>query len=160
MTEQTKLPSIKFPAYIFDVDGVLANNYYRQHIIQHEGPKTQAEWNKIFSLGFKDLPYSDTVLLLKTLQAAGNKILICTDHNEDWPGQLRTWLTYFGIFPDEIFMRRAKDFSKDWEVKKEIWQTQIRPFYEVLGVFEDRADCVAMWRSFGLTCYQPREANY
>lgn len=80
--------------------------------------------------------------------------------NEDWPGQLRTWLTNFGIFPDEIFMRRAKDFSKDWEVKKEIWQTQIRPFYEVLGVFEDRADCVAMWRSFGLTCYQPREANY
>nr|DAE38374.1 MAG TPA: polynucleotide kinase [Caudoviricetes sp.] len=160
MTEQTELPSNKFPAYIFDVDGVLANNNHRQHIIQHEGSKTQAEWDKFFSLGSEDLPYSDTVLLLKTLQAAGNKILICTGRNEDWLGQLRTWLTDFGIFPDEIFMRRAKDFSKDWEVKKEIWQTQIRPFYKVLGVFEDRADCVAMWRSFGLTCYQPREANY
>lgn len=68
MTEQAKLPSIKFPAYIFDVDGVLANNNHRQHIIQHEGPKTQAEWDKFFSLGSE---LGDSKALLTPNPSAG-----------------------------------------------------------------------------------------
>lgn len=36
-----------------------------------------------------------------------------------------------------------------------------RKLYEwAWGVFEDRKQCVDMWRSLGLTCYQVADGNY
>lgn len=59
-----------------------------------------------------------------------------------------------------LFMRKDGDFRPDWEVKKEIYEKELKDKYEILGVFEDRTQVVQMWRSLGLTCYQVCEGNY
>lgn len=151
----------KLQAFIFDVDGVLANNNHRQHLLNPTNRKvTNQDWIAFYEAGKDDSLYQDTAHLLKTLQAAGYKILLVTGRSEDYEAQLRLWLRDFAIEPDYVFMRRHLDFRKDWQIKEEIWKTQIEPFFNVLGVFEDRRDCVMMWRGYGLTCYQPREATY
>lgn len=154
--------SYKIPAFIFDIDGVLANNLHRQHFLERTGdtkPSSQ-DWIDFFQASALDGVYEDTVKLLKVLQSYGYKILLITGRSEDYKELTSTWLQSYGIIPDGLFQRRHKDFRKDFEVKSEIYLSQIEPYYQVLGVFEDRADCVKMWRSFMLTCYQPREANY
>lgn len=160
MVEQNELSrsSSKIPAYIFDLDGVLADNSHRQGIL--EGKPTSKDWNLFFSLSGGDSVYSDTRKLLLTLQAAGYQILIVTGRSEDYEEMTEEWLKNFGMIPNRLYQRRHKDFRKDFEIKEEIYRTQIQPFYDVLGVFEDRKDCVEMWRKRGLTCYQPREAEY
>ena len=150
------------PAYIFDLDGVLANNSHRQHFLERSGDTkpSKQDWLDFFAASPTDGVYSDTAKLMKTLQASGVKIIIVTGRSEDYETMTRDWLEGYGLLPDLLCQRRHLDFRKDWEVKSEIFQTQIQPYYQVLGVFEDRSDCVKMWRGFGLTCYQPREANY
>lgn len=149
------------PAYIFDLDGVLANNSARQYLLNPpSGKPTSADWAAFFAASPQDAAYMDTVKLLKTLQAAGYKILLVTGRSEDHEYLTLPWLRKYGIEPDLLCQRRHNDYRKDWQVKSEIYLTQIQPHYQVLGVFEDRDDCVKMWRGFDLTCYQPRVATY
>jgi len=151
----------KLPAYIFDLDGVLSDNSARQYMLNPpSGKPTSADWAAFFAASSQDAAYMDTVKLLKTLQAAGYKILLVTGRSEDHEYITLPWLREHGIEPDLLCQRRHLDFRKDYEVKSEIFLSQIRPYYNVLGVFEDRDDCVKMWRGFDLTCYQPRVATY
>lgn len=153
---------LKIPAYIFDLDGVLADNSARQHLLQRSGDTkpSRQDWLDFFQASPTDGIYSDTAKLFKTLQASGFKILIVTGRSEDYEELTQTWLQSYGLEPDHLYQRRHLDFRKDFEVKKEIYTSQIRPYYQVFGVFEDRTDCVKMWRAHDLTCYQPREALY
>lgn len=157
MDDQNEIKPI---AYIFDIDGVLADNSPRQHLLQQEGKTKKACWQEFYDASGEDPVYPDTLELLKTLQAAGTKILLVTGRSEEYHHLLMPWLEKHGIKPDGLYARKRYDFRQDWEVKAEIYKTHIRPYYHVLGVFEDRFECVKMWRSFGLTCYQPRESTY
>lgn len=155
-----KFPRI--PAFIFDLDGVLANNTWRQHILKRSGDTkpSSLDWQDFFSASEGDGIYEDTLRLLKALQASGYAILLVTGRSEDYETLTTNWLSSYGIVPDRLFQRRHKDFRKDFEIKREIFLSYIDPFYSVLGVFEDRDDCVKMWRDLSLTCYQPRVAVY
>lgn len=146
----------KIPAFIFDIDGVLADNSHRQHHLSGE----KKDWNSFFSESPFDVPFSDTVALLRTIAISGYAILLVTGRSEDHERMTVEWLDSFGIPYSRLFQRRHLDFRKDYEVKKEIFETQIKDFFSICGVFEDRDDCVSMWRAFGLTCYQPRKAIY
>ena len=157
-----EIPSAKIPAYIFDLDGVLADNSHRQHFLERSGDTkpSQQDWLDFFAASIADGIYDDTRKLFLTLQAAGYQVLIVTGRSEDYENTTESWLKSYGLIPNRLFQRRHKDFRKDFVIKEEIYRTQIRPFYEILGVFEDRQDCVEMWRDKGLTCYQPRVAEY
>ena len=149
-------------AFIFDLDGVLADNSPRQGILRRSGdtkPSSQ-DWEDFFKASELDGIYPDTVRLFASLKERGYKCLIVTGRHEKYHHLTLPWLEKNGIICDGIYARKGPDFRKDFEFKSEVYTTHIRPYYKVLGVFEDRADCVKMWRSFGLTCYQPREASY
>ena len=57
-------------------------------------------------------------------------------------------------------MREDTDHRPDWQVKREIYEREIKDKYNVIGVFEDRQQCVDMWRSLGLTCFQVAKGDY
>lgn len=59
-----------------------------------------------------------------------------------------------------LHMRKSGDMRKDTEIKKEIFENEIRPFYNIDFVLEDRNQVVDMWRSLGLTCLQVAEGNF
>lgn len=168
MAEESKIASDKAPsskrpcceiAFIFDLDGVLSDNSSRQHLLSQEG-KTKTEcWKEFYEASAEDAPFEETLWLAKHLQAIGAKILLVTGRSEEYEDLLDWWLEENHFFPDKIYQRQRYDFRKDWEVKQEHLMS-ITKSYKILGVFEDRLDCVKMYRSFGLTCYQPRESSY
>lgn len=53
-----------------------------------------------------------------------------------------------------LFMRPDGDHRPDYVIKREIYEREIKDKYDVIGVFEDRQQCVDMWRALGLTCFQ------
>lgn len=146
-------------AYIFDLDGVLSDNSSRQHLLAQTGKTKKEIWKEFYEASGQDSAYDDTVRMLWHLQAAGAKIIICTGRSSAYEDLLLDWLERMCIKPDEIFQRNPLDFRKDWEVKQD-YIPEIKKKYLVLGVFEDRLDCVKMWRANGFTCYQPRDASY
>lgn len=54
----------------------------------------------------------------------------------------------------KLIMREKGDHRGDEIVKKEIYDKQIKPIYDVLCVFDDRDKVVKMWREEGLLCCQ------
>jgi predicted kinase len=132
--------SKKIDAYIFDVDGTLAEMTKR-------GP---FEWDRVGEDNLKE----DVAAILDALKEQGNKIIIVSGRDGVSKFDTEAWLDFHDIEYDKIFMRPDGDKRKDSEIKKEIYETYIKDKYNVLGVFDDRDQVVDLWRSLGLTCFQ------
>lgn len=66
-----------------------------------------------------------------------------------------------GIFGDRLggnsillLMRKHGDERKDWIIKEEIYNTFIKPYYNVEFAVDDRDQVVHMWRKNGIPCLQ------
>ena len=70
------------------------------------------------------------------------------------------WLTKLGYGESQLFMRQEKDFRPDEVVKKELYETYIKPNYNVVAIFDDRNKVVKMWRELGLMCCQVNEGDF
>ena len=64
------------------------------------------------------------------------------------------WLLEKVCPPGKLYMRKAKDQRKDWIVKLELFNRNIRPFYRVDMVFDDRPQVLRMWRELGICTFQ------
>lgn len=68
-----------------------------------------------------------------------------------------------GYIPEEnweLIMRPEGDHRSDEIVKKEIWEKKIKPWFDVVAVFDDRDRVVKMWREEGLLCLQPYYGDF
>lgn len=70
------------------------------------------------------------------------------------------WLKNLGYGESRLFMRQEKDFRPDEVIKKELYETYIKPNYNVVAVFDDRNKVVKMWRELGLMCCQVNEGDF
>jgi hypothetical protein len=57
-------------------------------------------------------------------------------------------------------MRKADDYRKDSIIKKEIYDNDIFPRYNVLFVYDDRNQVVEMWRGLGVKVFQVELGNF
>ncbi len=57
-------------------------------------------------------------------------------------------------------MRKTDDFRPDEDVKKEIYNENIKNKFNVLYVFDDRNSVVNIWRNEGLTCLQVANGDF
>jgi hypothetical protein len=159
--------------YIFDIDGTLADCSHRLHFIQppeslvhFEVGETdwKPDWESFYKDCVNDKPIQPVLMLLLDLQNAGAKIIFVTGRPCKYMNETIQWLVKYTDSPVKgLYMRKNDDHRPDYIVKKEIYETQIKPNLKdesVLGVFEDRKQCVDMWRSLGLTCYQVANGNY
>lgn len=146
--------------YIFDIDGTLANCSQRLHFIQQEKP----DWDSFYKNCVNDKPIAPTIKLLCKLQECGANIVFITGRPCKYMNETIQWLVkYTGESVKGLYMRKNDDHRPDYIVKKEIYETHIKPNLKnesVWGVFEDRKQCVDMWRSLGLTCYQVADGDY
>ena len=146
-------------AYVFDVDGVLSNNTGRVHLL-HQDDKTRDEcWQEFLDASAQDDIYEDTAALLKVLYLFGYEVLLVTGRAKQYHYLLDEWLEKYNIkqYISEIYERADGDHRKDYIIKKEIYNKYLLNTYKIFGIYEDNDDCVEMWRSLGLTCYQPRK---
>lgn len=144
-------------AFIFDIDGTLADCSQRLHFIQQEKP----DWESFYKDCMNDKPIAPVVELAYTLSMFYSKLIFVTGRPEKYMFETTEWLCdQFNADTVTLFMRKDGDHRPDYIVKKEIYEENIKDYYPIDGVFEDRKQCVDMWRSLGLTCYQVADGNY
>lgn len=59
----------------------------------------------------------------------------------------------------QVIMRKKNDLRTDEEVKMELYNELIKPYYNVMFVLEDRKPVVKMWRDLGLLTFQVSDSE-
>ena len=151
---------MKPKAYIFDIDGTIADCSHRLHFIAGR----HKDWDAFYAACKNDRAIPDVVCLLRLLTAHNIAILFITGRPQRISDQTERWLIevadYKLSLDSCIKMRKDGDHRPDYIVKREIYEQEIKDKYDVVGVFEDRDSCVKMWRELGLTCFQVADGSY
>ena len=151
----------KRKAIIVDVDGTLALRNNRSPFDYEKacGDNTDFRMCRIIkSLIESDEMYE--VFFLTGREDIGECRRITAEwiHNHVYPKQ-----GHNGFLPKDnwtLLMRSEGDHRSDEVVKKEIWEEKIKPWYDVVAVFDDRDRVVKMWRNEGLLCLQPYYGDF
>lgn len=92
--------------------------------------------------------------------ALGREVIFVSGREDKYRMQTTEWLNKHGIFNYSLFMRKSGDFRKDSVIKQEIYETYIKPNFDIDFVLDDRDQVVKMWREQGLVCFQVAEGNF
>ena len=116
----------------------------------HAG-RSPYDWSRVI----EDVPNKMLIKLVRTLSSV-YKIIILSgrEGTEECVVKTKEWLNKYVSIPYTLYMRKEKDMRQDRIIKKEIYDKQIKPKYNVIAVFDDRSQCVDFWRSEGLLCNQ------
>lgn len=156
------------PAYIFDIDGTLANLQHRRHFLERD-PK---DWDSFYDVDtiLKDKPYSHIVRLARTLHKGGEMLVFCTGRPERLRLPTIKWL-YYHVIDDtavvsRLYMRpdrmadHGPDHREDHVVKRDLLKRIVWDGFTPIMSFDDRKQVVDMWRSEGIPCAQVQEGNF
>lgn len=140
---------------IFDIDGTLANCDHRIHHISSK--------NKNWILFYNEC--SDDILIEQVSYLIDKfkidfKIILLTGRPESNLELTLDWLSKNNIYFDELIMRKNNEFKKSAEYKKENILTLINEGYEIFCAFEDRLDCVEMYKSIGIFVFNVANQEY
>jgi hypothetical protein len=134
-------------AVIVDVDGTLA-------IITDRSPYSHQGV-------LKDRPNAPVIAVARALASAGHTLVIVSGRSELARADTELWLTrHLGVPFDGPYMRPTRDDRKDEAIKREVYDREIKPRFDVLCVLDDRDQVVRMWRQLGLTCLQVAPGNF
>lgn len=137
--------NFKPDVFIFDIDGTLAN---------HKGVRGPFEEHKVFF----DKPIEPVWAVLNSLAANGYKIVFLSGRTDGCREDTELWLKQFMVNRKakphiELYMRKKGDQRKDSIIKKEIYDAEIFPKYNVIGVFDDRLQVCRMLYENGIFCF-------
>jgi predicted kinase len=141
-------PDPELPAAVLvDIDGTVA-------LMTSRGPY---DWDRVGS----DAPNPAVIAAVRAMHAAGHAIVFCSGRDEVCRAETEAWLELFvGVRYEALFMRPEGDSRKDAVVKREIFDSEIRDRWRIIGVFDDRQQVVRMWRALGLTVFQVAEGDF
>ena len=109
----------------------------------------------------EDTPNHAVISAVRAMHAAGHLVVYCSGRSDDCRDETDAWLDrHVGVPYEGLLMRVTGDQRRDSIVKAEIFEREIRGRYHVVGVFDDRAQVVRMWRSLGLTVFQVADGNF
>jgi FMN phosphatase YigB (HAD superfamily) len=139
------LIKIKPTAYIFDVDGTLANVDPYIHLVR--GPNR--DYNAFHEASIDALPNFDVVEMLNQAFFDQKHILIVTSRKEKWRGLTSLWLAKNDIGHHALYMRKDDDNRPDYEVKKDIL-VQINKHWHVVHAVDDNPNVIRLWEDYGI----------
>lgn len=152
---------------IVDIDGTLA-------LRDPDDPNGRGpyDWHRVL----EDKPNEPVIAAVKAMQLSGYVTLFvsgrkeqCREHTALWlqrQGLIENHLANGGygehgrIFAWRLFMRYDNDNRDDSILKKEIYLNEIKPYFNVLFVIDDRQRVVDMWRKHGLTVFQVAKGDF
>jgi predicted kinase len=109
----------------------------------------------------EDTPNEAVIAAVRAMHAAGHAVVYCTGRNDWCRDETEAWLDlYVGVPYEGLFMRADGDSRRDADVKRELFDDEIRDRWRIVGVFDDRRHVVRMWRSLGLTVFHVAEGDY
>ena len=136
---------IKPTAYIFDVDGTLANvDPYLHHV---RGPNR--DYNAFHEASIDALPNIEVVQMLNNAVSDRHSILIVTSRKEKYRGLTSMWLAKNNIRSHALFMRADDDSRPDYEAKKDMLD-KINILWDVLHAVDDNPNVIKLWEDHGI----------
>ena len=149
-------------AFIFDLDGTLCDctPRYKKYI---DG---QDNWVEFYAHCDEDWEHTDVCEVLNALKNQWFDILFVTGRRESAREATLKWLREHFDNPDiadtnHLFMRQPEDGHRaDYVSKIRNYRQHIEGKWHVLGVFEDRDQCVRAWRDLGLRCFQVADGAF
>lgn len=139
---------------IFDVDGTLADNTHRAHLVDGSQKKDHALY---FSLADKDTPIDKNIKWAQDDHYHQNRYVLVVSGRPADLGSDNTveWLRRQGVVYQHIFMRAGGDYRNDDVVKQEILDNILKwvPKEQIEYVVDDRPRVIRMWRANGLLCH-------
>ncbi|WNO25972.1 polynucleotide kinase [Microbacterium phage ASegato] len=127
-------------AYIVDTDGTVAD---------HVGIRSPYDTSR-YDL---DAAHEDVIQLVNHLEKDFHIIGVSGRSEEHRPATVKWWLDNVGFIPENFFMRPTGDGRPDDVIKAEIYEKEIRGKFNIMGVLDDRARVLRMWRAKGLTTF-------
>ncbi len=145
------------PTIIFDIDGTLADNSHRQHLVTGGNHN----WARFFDEMGDDRPVDHIVTLCCDLHSLSKyEIIILSGRPERYRALTEQWLTWHNIPPVPLLMRVDGDTRPDDEVKEDILNNLLSQGKKISFVVDDRNSVVQMWRRNGVPCLQCAEGNF
>ena len=136
---------IKPTAYIFDVDGTLANvDPYLHHV---RGPNR--DYNAFHEASIDALPNIEVVQMLNNAVSDRHSILIVTSRKEKYRGLTSMWLAKNNIRSHALFMRADDDSRPDYEAKKDMLD-KISILWNVLHAVDDNPNVIKLWEDHNI----------
>ena len=134
-------------AILVDIDGTLA----------HMKDRSPFEWHRV---GEDDVDMA-VAELVGMYKDAGYFVIVMSGRDEVCRPETKEWLKKYNIPYDAIFMRPEGDSRKDSTVKAELFEENVRYFYNIRVVLDDRNQVVDMWREdFGLKVLQVAPGDF
>lgn len=153
------VPNLAMPkAVIFDIDGTSAS---------HEGVRSPYDYTKVIH----DKPRHAVIAAASVYHKAGYEIIKLSGRDGSCRPDTEKWLNREFIYgendgsihqiPYKLFMRAPGDKRQDRIIKGEIFDAEIRDFYNVEAVFDDRDSVVSLWRNeLELNCFQVNYGDF
>ncbi len=146
---QVRIFFMKKLAIIVDLDGTLADITHRRKYV--EGKKK--DW-KNFNKNILSDGINHWCREIIRKMMPDHHILLVSGRTDALRDETVEWLHLHQVPYTELLMRPREDHRDDAIVKREIYDSKVKPFYEILFVIDDRAKVVRMWRDLGLICLQ------
>jgi predicted kinase len=133
-------------AWLVDIDGTLA----------HMGDRSPYDTTRVI----EDASDPTVVDLVGALRADGHAIVVMSGRDDECRADTEKWLDVHLGYYDALHMRTHLDRRADYLVKADLFDANVRDQWSVIGVLDDRAQVVKMWRSMGLTCLQVADGDF
>lgn len=138
---------------VVDMDATLCFNLQGRPFYGEEAADTMKD----------DFPYKNTIdIVNKYINDNNTDVIILTgrEDTEKIRTATETWLkNNLNGSVDKVLMRPDGNHIKGEDCKKYIYETYIKPYYNIIFVLEDSYKVVKMWRNLGITCLQVNDGT-
>jgi len=132
-------------AYIFDVDGTLANVDPYLHYVRG----SDRDYDAFHEASVDALPNFEVVQMLNEAFFDQMHVLIVTSRKEKYRGLTSYWLAKNDISHHALYMRKDDDNRPDYEVKKDILFS-IKKHWNVFHAVDDNPNVIRLWEEHGI----------
>lgn len=134
--EPYKAPEGAKKCVIVDIDGTLAHM---------DGKRGAFEWSKVGG------DRCDAIVknIVKSFSSS-HEIIVMSGRDGICYELTKQWLDDNGVYYDRLLMRSAGDMRKDFVIKRELFDQNVRGKFEVVAVIDDRPQVCRLWHLLGL----------
>lgn len=108
-----------------------------------------------------DLPIMETLRVVQMLELQ-YAVVYLTARGEESREETTRWLDRHDLSSwfRPLFMRARGDERDDATIKREIYEEQIKPHYNVKIALDDNPEVIQMWRGLGIMAWQVADGSY
>lgn len=136
--------------YVFDIDGTIANNEHRSHLLPSSDLHLTSSWSDYNRACSGDSPIIPMINMMNAL-AELSPVYIMTSRSDEVECMTLEWLQCNDIEYDGIYMRSRFDNSKDYIIKEKWLNDLCKGDKKNVIIFEDNPNVISHLRNCGYT---------